>query len=322
VAKALEQLKSGLTVGHAALGFRGGITGSVRQQVHDGDTINVRAVGNFGIRFLGVDAPEISFSLPGETKFTGLSSSRWETFLSDPFAQSFPPFNPPLAPGLLNHLQGRVGPGAAINHRRHAEAAEDALEEEVLKDMQALGQSEEAFQFFLVFANEVTDRYGRLLCFINRDQPHPTDPEPRPRSYNERLLQAAKVSPYFIWPNINPFLKGKSVIGTVLLPGTANDIANKDESLRLAREGIRDARQQKVGVFDAYAPLRLEPFEVRFLARRCPPNRWVIDLSQNDDVLIKPQEYFTIPDVEDRLFIPEEYVPLFVEAGWKRSVTS
>jgi hypothetical protein len=112
------------------------------------------------------------------------------------------------------------------------------------------------------------------------------------------------------------------VIGTVLLPGTANDIANKDESLRLAREGIRDARQQKVGVFDAYAPLRLEPFEVRFLARRCPPNRWVIDLSQNDDVLIKPQEYFTIPDVEDRLFIPEEYVPLFVEAGWKRSVTS
>jgi len=132
------------------------------------------------------------------------------------------------------------------------------------------------------------------------------------------LLQAAKVSPYFIWPNINPFLKGKSVIGTVLLPCTANDIANKDESLRLAREGIQDARQQKVGVFDAYDPLRLEPFEVRFLARRCPPNRWVIDLSQNDDVLIKPQEYFTIPNVEDRLFIPEEYVPLFVEAGWKR----
>jgi hypothetical protein len=44
----------------------------------------------------------------------------------------------------------------------------------------------------------------------------------------------------------------------------------------------------------------------------------VIDLSKNDDVLIKPQEYYTIPNVEDRLFIPEEYVPLFVEAGWKK----
>lgn len=56
--KAIEQLKSGLAVGHAALGFRGGVSGSIRQQVHDGDTINVRAIGNFGIRFLGVDAPE------------------------------------------------------------------------------------------------------------------------------------------------------------------------------------------------------------------------------------------------------------------------
>jgi hypothetical protein len=33
MAKAIEQLKSGLTVGHAALGFRGGASGSVRQQV-------------------------------------------------------------------------------------------------------------------------------------------------------------------------------------------------------------------------------------------------------------------------------------------------
>jgi hypothetical protein len=318
MAKAIEQLKSGLTVGYAALGFRGGVTGSVRQQVHDGDTINVRAVGNFGIRFLGVDAPEISFRLPGETKFTALSSSKWETFLSAPFVQSLPPFNPPLAPGLRKHLQARVGPGTATNHRHHAEAAEDALEEEVLKDIQALGQTEEVFQFFLVFAHEVADRYGRLLCFINRNQPHPTNPEPRPRSYNERLLQAAKVSPYFIWPNINPFRKEKSVVASVLPPGTANDIANKDGSLRLAREWIRDARQQKDGVYDAHEPLRLEPFEVRFLARRSPPSRWVIDLSRNDDVLIKPQKYFTIPNAEDRLFIPEEYVPLFAEAGWQR----
>ncbi len=177
--KAVEQVDARFTAGHAALGFRGGVTGSVRQQVHDGDTLNVRAVGNFGVRFLGVDAPEISFKLPGDTTFRGLSDSRWDAFLSDPFAEELEPFDPPMTPGLLTHLQDRTGPGVAANQHEHATAAEDALEETVLKDMEALGQTEDAFRSFLVFAYEVIDRYGRLLCFINRDQPHPTDPEPR-----------------------------------------------------------------------------------------------------------------------------------------------
>ncbi len=315
--KAIEQLKSGLTVGHTALGFRDGVVGSVRQQVHDGDTINVRAIGNFGIRFLGVDAPEISFTLPGESKFIGLANSKWEEFLSDPFAPELPQFNPPLEPGLLLYLKARVGPGTAANHHHYAEAAEDALEEAVLRDLQILGQSEETFQFFLVFAYEVMDQYGRLLCFINRDQPHPTNPEPRPHSYNERLLQTARVSPYFIWPNINPFRKQGSIVAAVIPPGTANDVANGDETLRIARKWVHDARQQQVGIFDANNPLNLEPFEVRFLARRQPPDRWVIDLSKNDDVLLRPQQYYTV-NVEDRLFIPRAYVPLFVERGWQR----
>src|SRR4030042_6425035 len=85
MAKAIEQLKSGLSGGHGGLGFRDGVTGSVRQQVHDGDTINVRALGNFGVRFLGVDAPEISFKLPGGEGFTGLSDIKWERYLRDPF---------------------------------------------------------------------------------------------------------------------------------------------------------------------------------------------------------------------------------------------
>lgn len=318
MAKAIEQLRSGLTVGHAALGYRSGVAGSVRQQVHDGDTINVRAVGNFGIRFLGVDAPEISFQLPGEERFTSLANERWETFLSDPFAAELPEFDPPLDAGLRNFLQARVGPGTAVNHRQHAEAAEDALEDEVSKDIQELGQDEETFRFFLVFANEVMDRYGRFLCYINRDQPHPTNPTPRPLSYNERLLQAANVSPYFIWPNINPFRAFGSVKAAVIPPGTAHELANGDKTLREAREWVQNGRQQPFGIFAANNPLRLEPFEVRFLARRRPPNRWVIDLSRNDNILIQPQAYYTIPHTEDRLFIPEEYVPLFVKAGWQQ----
>ena len=73
-----------------------------------------------------------------------------------------------------------------------------------------------------------------------------------------------------------------------------------------------------MGIFDGSDPLRLLPFEIRFLARRRPPDRWIIDLGKDDVVLIKPQKYYTLPNIEDRLFIPEEYVPLFVDAGWKR----
>ena len=31
-----------------------------------------------------------------------------------------------------------------------------------------------------------------------------------------------------------------------------------------------------------------------------------------------PQAYATIANPEDRLYVPSEYVPLFVEAGWRR----
>jgi hypothetical protein len=162
------------------------------------------------------------------------------------------------------------------------------------------------------------DRYGRLLGFINRYQPDPLSPEERPPSYNERLLRAGRVAPYFIWPNINPFRRQGSPVQAVIPPGEANQMAEEDETLRQARRWVRTARQEKRGIFDGSDPLRLLPFEVRFLARRRPPDRWVIDLGKDDKVLIKPQKYYAVSNIEDRLFIPEEYVPLFVEKGWKR----
>jgi len=312
MAKAIEQLKSGLIVGHAGLGFRGGVTGSVRQQVHDGDTINVRALGNFGVRFLGVDAPEISFKLPGEEGFTGLSDIKWERYLRDPFTNW--PHESRLDEDLIDYLKAKIKPGVAMNQYRHATQAEDELEKEVSSDLEDLGQSEKEFQFFLAFAYEIMDRYGRLLCFINRYQPEGE----RPLTYNERLLQAGVSSPYFIWPNINPFREKKPLVNAVIEPKKAKEEAQRDVMLRKAREGFRRARREGRGIFSSGDPLQLEPFEVRFLADQRRPTRWVIDLSKNDDILIKPQKYYTIRNQEDRLFIPEEYVLLFVEKDWRR----
>ena len=80
---------------------------------------------------------------------------------------------------------------------------------------------------------------------------------------------------------------------------------------------MKSARATGIGVFDAADPLRFEAFEIRYLGRAEVPNRGVIDLSRNDDVILRPQSYFKIPNPEDRLFIPAEFVPLFAAKGWR-----
>ncbi len=320
MAKAIEELQlaggSTLTVGHFGLGMQGTGAGSVKQQVHDGDTINVRAQGNFGVRFLGVDAPEISFRLPDSGKqFVSIADPRWDTFLTDPFADpAGADFAQMLSPTLLSHLQTNLGAGVGSNHARHVMAAQRELERQIETDIAELGMTDDTFQFFLAFGTEITDRFGRLLAYINRDQ----KANPRPLDYNTRLLQGGWVNPYFIWPNINPFRKEASLLAAVIKPGTANTIATKDSVLRGARQFVQAARKSQIGVFDSQDPLRLQAFELRFLGERRLPARWAIDLSKNDDVLILPQEYHTIPHVEDRLFIAADYLPLFEKAGWRQ----
>lgn len=81
---------------------------------------------------------------------------------------------------------------------------------------------------------------------------------------------------------------------------------------------MAQARRDEVGLYQRGDPLRLQAFELRFLARRQPPDRWLVDLSSDADVLLPPQAYPEISLPEDRLFIPAECVPLWGERGWKR----
>jgi hypothetical protein len=70
----------------------------------------------------------------------------------------------------------------------------------------------------------------------------------------------------------------------------------------------------------------LLPFELRYLARttrgpnpsRPGPDRWVIDIAAGTSALLPPHRYIEIPNVEDRLFVNDEHVPLFVEHGWQK----
>ncbi|KPL23429.1 MAG: hypothetical protein AMJ75_06070 [Phycisphaerae bacterium SM1_79] len=318
MAKTIENLPGGRTVGHVGLGMYGNQVGSVKQNVYDGDTINVRALGNFGIRFLGIDTAEKKIPLPGQSQFTSLSNAGWAALLADPFAAGGPLSPSPFSPGLTAYLNGRKGPGVAANHKKFADAAEDKLEELVQQDLNEMGTPKEDFSFYLRFAYEIMDGYGRFLCYINRNQPDANAPSPRPASYNTRMLEAGMASAYFIWPNINPWRAQGSIVNAVLDPGTAKTVAEADQKLSAARQAIKAARQGQQGIFDAADPLAIEPFEVRYISRAQAPNRWVIDLSKNDSVLIKPQNYYTIPFAEDRLFIPAEHTGLFVAKGWQK----
>jgi endonuclease YncB( thermonuclease family) len=317
MAEATERLRSGLLVGHAGL-RSAGATDPVGKDVHDGDTVAVRAAGDFGVRLLGVDAPEMSSPLPGtQGPPVALDDPRWEQALAVAFAPGALPLGPRADPALVAHLEAQAVVGEAVTHARLAAAARIALVDMVGKDMAALGVDAAGFRLFLAFAGDVVDRYGRLLGYVRPDQPD-VPAEQRLGSYNERLLAAGWASPYFIWPNTSPWRAAPAIVDAVPAPGTAAQAAAADPALAAARASVKAARRLRIGLYEAARPLRLQAFELRMLARRLPPDRWLVDLGGDGGTLIPPQCYPRVPLPEDRLFIPAEYVPLWVERGWQR----
>ncbi|HKY27197.1 MAG TPA: hypothetical protein VJM12_04545 [Pyrinomonadaceae bacterium] len=165
---------------------------SLNASIADGDTIGFHIEGSGSVRFLGIDSPEKNFQLPGSSAQRCLDSPEWEAFLTDPFLPQFGVFN--LDADLVDHLRARIGPGAGVNHRLHGDNAEQALIGLIQADMNALGQDLNSFRYFHSFSFEIFDSFGRYLAFINRNQPDPNNPGPRPHSYNERMLEFGAIS--------------------------------------------------------------------------------------------------------------------------------
>jgi len=130
------------------------------------------------------------------------------------------------------------------------------------------------------------------------------------------MLESGMACPYFIWPNINPFRKQSNLQKAIPPPGQLRDWID-DLAFARARQFVKIARNNKIGILEPENPLALLPFELRYLARRHPPHRYVLDLSKDEPVLLKPTDYYTIPNMEDRLFIDSHFVPLFVDKGYR-----
>jgi hypothetical protein len=191
----------------------------------------------------------------------------------------------------------------------------------VKDDLAATGKTENDFLLFLAFSYEVLDAYGRMLCYLHSDRANYTPPAvPIKLSYNERLLAKGLAVPYFIFPNVQPFVSIQPFDSVNLTPAGFWKAVNKASKLQSARKAVVDARTAGVGVFDPNDRLILLPYELRFIARLDSkgPERYVIDLGNSGgNRILKPEKYYTIAKLEDRLFIPKEFVPLFTQNGWQ-----
>ncbi|MFN6955174.1 MAG: hypothetical protein ACK4PG_10310 [Acetobacteraceae bacterium] len=332
-----------LVFGYAGLGANRGaydLTGgsgapavnSIRAAVPDGDTVGLRALGNLGVRFLGIDTPETKTQVPrpGGTQSPWLNTGHDEAkaFLDTAFDEDrFGPFRGEVSysagKAFLAHLAERIraaGGGAAVadNHRAHGKAAEDALETMIAADCAAqFAGNAAAMQFHLAYGNDVFDRYGRLLAYVNVAV---ADAARRPPDLNTRLAAEGWATPYFIWPNTQPFL-GLPLLRAALGPAAFEAaLAAKDrhaKRLADARAAVAAARAAGKGIYAPGNRLVLEAAELRMLTGRRLPARRVIDLRNPRGVLLPPTGYVTIPHAEDRLYIPPEFEPLFVERGWR-----
>jgi len=86
---------------------------------------------------------------------------------------------------------------------------------------------------------------------------------------------------------------------------------------------VSDVKRDDVGYVlgKAYQhALRLQPFELRFSAGKRAPDRLVIDVLSDSGVRLEPTDYPTIEYLENLLYVPAEYVPLFKNNGWQRSM--
>ncbi len=303
-----------LVRGNALIGKYGEQRGSVKQEVYDGDTINVEADGNIGVRFLGIDTAEKSYVHPDTGTFRSIYPYFGE-YLEDPFSSSISDsssYKNKLGNGLVEYLKQRLGTSCALNHYDWANLAEDCLEDFIQYDVDQIGGVEN-YRFFMAFSYEIMDCYGRFLCYLHQDLP----PDERGGlSYNEKMMQAGMAQPYFIWPNIKPFRDEPNIKDAIPAPKEFKKYVEDDHRFSPSRQLVRDARNGNIGLFALVNPLQLEAFELRFLARRKSPSRYVIDMTKQKPKLLKPTNYYLIPNAEDRLFINDVHMPLFKEKGY------
>ena len=255
----------------------------------DGDTPTIQTP----VRMLGMDAPELHFGGASETN-PGKFDLPFESFLKNAGRT--------LPAGLQKHLGKRLAGKACTRHIEAGKAALEHFEAIVATRLdRGLGGNGKPLQprrLFVMASNEVFDRYGRFLCYLNANYTRAereSIPAAKRPTFNLHMMQDGHAASLLIYPNVP-----------------------KPDDLALVRKAVGKARTGKKG-FWAQASKMLLAYEFRWVidtiaGTRNGPDRFCGDLETG--VLHAPAMYYKVAP-EDRLFFYARDVGRAMDMGFR-----
>lgn len=239
----------------------------------DGDTPTLQ----FPIRMLGMDAPELHYQ--GATETTpGKYDDALNAFLTKEGKH--------LEAGLKQYLAKKVINKASTRHIAAGKASFDHFQELVKKRLARKGKNGKPISdrhIFAMVSNEVFDKYGRMLAYVNASydkKERDAIPAGKRPTFNLQMMQEGHAVSLLIYPNIP-----------------------KPRDLELVHSAVHKARTTNKGFWKGPDHLLL-PYEFRWAVdtingKRNGPDRYCADLSSGK--LYQPQQYFKVLP-ENRLF--------------------
>jgi endonuclease YncB( thermonuclease family) len=242
----------------------------------DGDTPTLQTP----IRMLGMDAPELHYK--GATQN---NPSKYDADMRKFLSNA----GKTLDAGLKAHLKERLKNKPCTRHIEAGNAAFAHFDDMVKKRLHRVGKTGKTLtdrNIFIMVSNEVFDRYGRMLAYINaayeKKERESIPPADRP-TFNLQMVKEGHAATLLIYPNVP-----------------------KREDLQLVQTAASDARTGGAGFWEDSERVLLA-YEFRWivdtiLGARSGPDRYCADISTGE--LFSPQQYYRVLP-ENRLFFYE-----------------
>jgi endonuclease YncB( thermonuclease family) len=258
----------------------------------DGDTPTTQ----LPIRMLGIDAPEFHY-LGADEDTPGKYDAALATFLVDAGRTLDAGLKEYLAPRLGNQASTRQIVAGKAAYEHFAMLARTRLD----RGVDSQGKPRQPRRLFIMVAEEIFDRNGRLLAYINANYTKKERKEipiaQRP-TFNLQMMQDGHAVNLLIYPNVP-----------------------KKSDLALVQNAVGTARQSLKNLWHDDNAVLL-PYEFRWIidtivGERQGPDRFCGDITTG--LLYPPQKYYLVQP-EDRLFFFEQNVGDAYTMGFRFAV--
>jgi endonuclease YncB( thermonuclease family) len=245
---------------------------------------------------LGMDAPELHYQ--GATEKTpGKYDAKMEKFLKAEGKD--------LDVALKKHLENRLKDKPSTRQIQDGKEAfghfMDIVTERLDRGVGKNGKKLTPRKIFIMAPQEVFDRYGRLLAYINaayeKSELKKIPLSKRP-TFNLQMIQNGHGVSLTIYPNIP-----------------------KPDDLKMVQDAVKNARTHGKGFWKQAGKVLL-PYEFRWIVdtirgKRKGPDRYCADITTGD--LFPPQQYYRVLP-ENRLFFYEDQVGDALKMGLKLTI--